>query len=89
VIRNLGKVAYEAYCATTDWKSAVSGDSLPSWEQQRESIRDAWDAAAYAVADAVRPAPTFQEPVDRRLSDPPQLETLDEARRKARDLWGD
>ena len=46
-----GQVAYEAYCASTGWKSAVSGAQLPAWGDQSEAIRDAWEAAGRAVAE--------------------------------------
>lgn len=47
-----GEVAYAAYCAQTDGRSAVTGEPLPAWDEQRQEIRDAWDAAAAAVVDA-------------------------------------
>lgn len=46
---NFGKVAYEAYCCKTGWKSLVSGAQLPSWDELKQEIRDAWEAAAMAV----------------------------------------
>jgi hypothetical protein len=49
---NLGQIAYEAYCETTNWKS-IRGDDLPSWEEQLErnpNIAQAWNNAAQAVA---------------------------------------
>ncbi len=45
----LGKIAYEAYCASTGGRSLVSGAQLPVWEQQAQEIRAAWNAAAAAV----------------------------------------
>ena len=48
----LGEVAYNAYCEERDWLS-VSGNSLPQWHEQDPDLRDAWDVAAKAVADAV------------------------------------
>lgn len=47
---DLGRIAYLAYCRSTGGKSAVTGDPLPSWEDQRPEIRTAWRAAADAVA---------------------------------------
>lgn len=44
-----GQIAYEAYAATTDWKSAVSGAPLPQWGAQAERIQLAWEAAARAA----------------------------------------
>lgn len=38
-----GKRGYESYCASTDWKSAVSGAKLPSWEENEfEEAKIAW-----------------------------------------------
>jgi thioredoxin reductase len=48
---NFGQVAYEAYCKKTGGKSAVTGESLPAWEDQSSEIREAWEAAAKAVTD--------------------------------------
>lgn len=45
----LGKVAYDAYCETTDWKSAVSGAQLPQFSATSELIQKAWIAAAKAA----------------------------------------
>ncbi len=47
--KSLGQIAYEAYCATTEWKSAISGAPLPPWEMQKEPVMAAWEAAAEAV----------------------------------------
>lgn len=46
---DLGQVAYEGYCAVSDGKSLVSGESLPTWGEQAPEIREAWRAAADAV----------------------------------------
>jgi hypothetical protein len=45
----LGKLAYEAYCASslTTWARGVT---LPTWESLNGEIREAWHAAADAVA---------------------------------------
>ncbi len=48
--KTLGQIAYEAYCATTDWKSAVTGAPLPQYKDQRESVIAAWESAGEAVA---------------------------------------
>jgi len=45
----LGEIAYDAYCASREWKS-VRGEPLPHWKQQDGSLRAAWVAAASAVA---------------------------------------
>jgi hypothetical protein len=52
-VEDLAKIAYEAYRASTGGVSAVSGAPLPEWEDQAQPIRDAWDAAAQAVARAL------------------------------------
>ena len=45
----LGQIAYESYCANTDWKSLVSGENLPAWTNLSQSIKEAWEAAAEGV----------------------------------------
>jgi len=46
----LGRIAYEAYCQTTGWKSAVTGADLPQFNVTSQAIRDAWIAAAQGAA---------------------------------------
>jgi hypothetical protein len=48
----LGRIAYEAYCETTDWKSAVTGADLPEFYSTPEAVRTGWIASARAVMDA-------------------------------------
>lgn len=62
--KSLGQIAYEAYCETTGWKSAVSGAPLPQWTEQAPKISEAWEAAARAVASvrAVLPDNTKSDP---------------------------
>jgi len=48
-VNELGKAAYMAYCQASDNKSLVSGAELPTWEDQKPEIREAWRAAADAV----------------------------------------
>jgi hypothetical protein len=48
-----GQIAYEAYCDFVGWES-FSGQTLPAWEYQDESLRAAWEAAAEAVLDSTR-----------------------------------
>jgi hypothetical protein len=50
----LGRLAYEAYCAATDWKSAVTGATLPPFYKTPEAVRIAWVAAAQAVKNEVQ-----------------------------------
>ena len=51
--KTLGQIAYEAYCATTDWKSAISGAPLPQYNVQNPKVIEAWEAAGNAVVDSV------------------------------------
>lgn len=48
-----GKIAYNAYCAQTNWKSLVSGQDLPKWEALKSEIRIAWECAAQAVCQSI------------------------------------
>jgi len=48
-MEELGKVAYDAYGAARGWV-VFDGGSMPTWEDQTPELRDAWDAAAQAVA---------------------------------------
>jgi hypothetical protein len=52
-----GKLAYEGYSAYSDNKSLVSGEPLPTWEEQSEEIRGAWRAAADVVVMYVTSSP--------------------------------
>jgi hypothetical protein len=47
-----GRAAYEAYALCSNGRSLVSGAPLPSWDEQRPEIREAWDAAAMAATEA-------------------------------------
>ena len=47
-----GKVAYEAYCETRQWKS-FNGSKLPLWDNVMPDIKDGWIAAANAVLQTV------------------------------------
>ncbi len=77
----LGKVAYEAYCQQTGWKSLATGDPLPAWVDQGERIRLAWGSAALAVMDAV--LSTTQKRNEAREAD------LSAARRMVHELHAD
>lgn len=51
-METLGKIAYEAYCQTRQWKS-FDDKLLPSWDQMVHDsphIANAWECAANAVA---------------------------------------
>jgi hypothetical protein len=47
--KSYGKVAYEAYCASTNWSGMPTIPTLPQWKDQPYDIRDAWEKAAIAV----------------------------------------
>lgn len=60
-IESLGEVAYNAYCASTDWKSAYSGAPLPPFDQQKPEVILAWEAAGSAALNhVVRAAPEVE-----------------------------
>jgi hypothetical protein len=46
----LARIAYEAYCETTDWKSAITGADLPPFDETSKAVQHGWIAAAVAVA---------------------------------------
>lgn len=45
----LGKLAYDAYSASTGGRSLISGDKLPEFEALPAKIQSAWEASASAV----------------------------------------
>lgn len=47
--KSFGQIAYEAYCESTDWKSLISGATLPHWDELKTEIRASWTIAANAV----------------------------------------
>lgn len=51
--KTLGQVAYDAYCEKSNWKSLATGADLPQYADTKPEIRDAWEASASAVSDAV------------------------------------
>ena len=53
--RFLGRVAYEAYCETTGWKSAITGADLPPFDKTPEAVQNGWIAAAQAVIENQHP----------------------------------
>lgn len=53
---NYGKIAYEAYCKQSDYKSLITGKPLPPYEAQAPAIILAWEAAGKAVAEAIQNA---------------------------------
>ena len=50
-LTKIAKIAYEAYCETTEWKSAISGTILPPFENTPKLVQTPWIAAAEAVLD--------------------------------------
>lgn len=49
---HLGEIAYNAYCESRQWKS-VRGEPLPAFGSQTEQLKEAWQAAAEAVAKEI------------------------------------
>ena len=54
IVDNIGKIAYDAYCQSTDGKSLASGETLPVWFALSNEMKNAWTAAAQAVDVHVR-----------------------------------
>lgn len=46
---HFAKIAYDAYCKSTGGVSLISGDKLPEFDALKDSIKQAWLAAASAV----------------------------------------
>jgi hypothetical protein len=51
-IKTHGQIAYDAYFEHCEGKS-IRGEDLPAWNDQASEIRDHWEAAAWAVGQAV------------------------------------
>ena len=49
---DLAAIAYNAYGKSRDWK-VFDGSPMPRWEDQSDELKQAWDAAAQAVAATV------------------------------------
>lgn len=49
-VMDKARIGYEEYCNYTGWKSAVTGDPLPQWEQLPGAVVNAWFAAAQVIA---------------------------------------
>ena len=47
------KIAYDAYAKETGGVSLISGDKLPEFSALKQSIQDAWAAAADAVVQDI------------------------------------
>lgn len=50
---DLGRVAYEAYGESVGWIT-FSGQKMPSWADQNDRLKQAWNSAARAVEQRVR-----------------------------------
>jgi len=50
----IARVAYEAYCNSTGWKSAITGASLPSFENCPEAVKRGWMAVAREMVSVIR-----------------------------------
>lgn len=57
----LGRINYEAYCATVAWKSP-DGKPLPEWDALDPTIQIAWGVGALAVETRLDPDPPKREP---------------------------
>lgn len=55
-----GKIAYNAYFRYSQGKSLVSGAQLPTFDEQKEEIKKAWEAAAEAVIRRVDTTELFK-----------------------------
>jgi hypothetical protein len=53
MLKTLGNVGYDAYCAFTDGKSLISGAVLPPFAELKTPIQEAWEKAGQAVAASV------------------------------------
>lgn len=49
---DLAEVAYNAYGDNRGWVT-FNGDPMPRWEDQTPELREAWNAAAQAVAEVI------------------------------------
>jgi hypothetical protein len=61
-----GKLAYDAYSKEVGGVSAVTGDTLPAFDDTGEVVQSGWIAAAAAVAAEV---PNAEAPVPREVGD--------------------
>lgn len=46
-----GQIAYDAYFRFSNGKSLISGAPLPTWNEQDQKIREAWNYAANEAID--------------------------------------
>jgi hypothetical protein len=52
-MKTKAQIAYEAYFEKAGGKSLATGQSLPNWDALSTPIKEAWEAAATAVVQAV------------------------------------
>lgn len=45
-INELARKAYEAYCESTNWKSAITGAALPPFDNCPGGVKKGWIAVA-------------------------------------------
>lgn len=48
-MKTLGQTGYEAYRAQSKGVSLATGAPIPEWADMKTEIREAWEAAAFAV----------------------------------------
>lgn len=53
-LHEIGRIAYEAYCDHTNWKSLATGQALPKWEGLKSEIQQAWMMSAVALEEHLR-----------------------------------
>jgi len=49
-LANLAQIAYEVYAEHQNWKN-YQGNPIPQWDQVRDDIKQAWQAAVRAIID--------------------------------------
>lgn len=64
--KSLGEIAYEAYRVSSNGKSLVSGQNIPSFANLSEPIQTAWQAAGDAVAAEVGRADAGSQTADQQ-----------------------
>lgn len=65
---SLGNIAYNAYCASTNWKSVYTGADLPQYDQQRPEVIQAWENSALAVAATICSAKVAEDQAESAVS---------------------
>ncbi len=45
-IYELARMSYEAYCGSTNWKSAITGADLPPFDNCPKEVKNGWIAVA-------------------------------------------